>query len=172
MPRGENAQQCQQKVSGLLTRNCTFYVLGVGGGCVTTCVELFAQKANLRLKFEIERLKFRKNTFQEGAEQISARNHGSKGWFMLSVGALLKRMLNFSALSEDVSPHKLEEFSSRVQLKLCSRNFLNIKIILNSFTYSEDSRRYIRGYLAFLNLVRGWLFLSVPRYCGKASLNI
>ena len=38
-----------------------------------------------------KRLKFRENTFQEGAEQISARKHGSKGWFMLSVGALLKR---------------------------------------------------------------------------------
>ena len=39
-----------------------------------------------------KRLKFRENTFQEGAEQISARKHGSKGWFMLSVGALLKRI--------------------------------------------------------------------------------
>ena len=59
-----------------------------------------------------KRLKFRENTFQEGAEQISARKHGSKGWFMLS------------ALSEDVFPHKRGEFFSRVQLKLCSRKFL------------------------------------------------
>lgn len=57
-----------------------------------------------------KRLKFRENTFQEGAEQISARKHGSKGWFMLSVGALLKRILNFSSLSEDVSPHKRGNF--------------------------------------------------------------
>lgn len=111
--------------------NTKLYLLCFGGvgGCDTTCVELFAQKANLRLKFEIERLKFRENTFQEGAEQISARNHGSKGWLMLSVGALLKRILNLNFLSEDVSPHKLGEFLSRVQLKLCSRNFLLIKIL-------------------------------------------
>lgn len=143
---------------------------GDGGRVRHNLRRVVRQKANMRLKFEIERSKFREKTFQKGAEQISARNYGSKGWFMLSVGALLKRILNFSAFfSEDVCTHKLGEFLSRVQLKLCSNLLTKFSLLHIAKTRGNT---YGPGYLAFLNLVRGWLFLSVPRYCGKASLNI
>lgn len=157
MPRGENAQQCQEKFSGLLTRNCTFYVLGVWEGATQPASSCSPKKRiwdwNLKLSASnLKKIRFNKeqNRFRRGIMEVKAGDRRS-----------LEANFKFKLLERRRFSPQAREFLSRGQLKLCSRNFLLFKIVLNSFTYSEDSRRYIRGYLAFLNLVESLGFFCL-----------